>query len=339
MVGFQQQCLPRLSTMRTREASCFLQVSRDRKASVLTKPAQTYQEQLDLLKERGLAIPDEPLALHVLTHHNYYRLSPYRFPFTLPGDRDTFQPGATFDQIWDLYRFDRALRQLTLEACKRVEISARSRWAYETGHQLGPLAYLENHHYRNPSIHDRLLTKLDDEMKRSKEEFIHHHRNGLGMKWPPAWAVVEVASFGNTSNLIGQLKNPSLRQSIADSYQLDEKTFCSFLHHLCVLRNTAAHHCRLWNRKFTVTFQLPRKKPSHLPPNFFTPPRTRNYRRIHNSLILLIHMLTCIEPNTTWPARLITTLRTLDPSLLPEMGFPIDWQTRPLWHSHSPKHR
>jgi abortive infection bacteriophage resistance protein len=52
----------------------------------MSKPAETYQQQLDRLKSRGLIVPDEPFALHVLEHHNYYRLSAYRFPFTVVGD-------------------------------------------------------------------------------------------------------------------------------------------------------------------------------------------------------------------------------------------------------------
>ena len=98
-----------------------------------SKDTHTYQEQLDLLKARGLVVADEPSALHCLEHHNYYRLSPYRFPFTPPRNRDVFRPGTTFEQLWALYTFDRQLRHLVIEACKSVEISLRSRWAYEVG--------------------------------------------------------------------------------------------------------------------------------------------------------------------------------------------------------------
>lgn len=299
----------------------------------MSKPAITYQQQLDLLKARGLVVPDEPLARHILEHHNYYRLSAYRFSFTQPGNPDQFRPGITFDQIWALYQFDRSLRQLVLEACKRVEISARSRWAYELGHRLGPLAYLENSHFSDPLIHARTLTKLDTEMSRSKEEFIKHHKATLGMAWPPAWVIAEIASFGNVSNLISQLRHSAIRQAVADGYGLDEQVFGSLLHHLCVLRNTAAHHSRLWNRKFVITFQLPKKKPAHLHANFHTPTCTGNFRRLHNSLILLTHLVQCIEPATHWPSRLILLLKTLDPSLIPEMGFPPDWKTRPMWQA------
>jgi len=302
----------------------------------VSKPPLTYRDQLNQLKSRGLQVPDEAFALHILAHHNYYRLSAYRFSFTVPGAPDQFQPGTTFTQLWNLYHFDRSLRQLVLEACKRVEISARSRLAYEIGHQLGPLAYLENRHFSDPLEHARTLTKLDSEMTRSKEEFIKHHKRTLGMPWPPVWALMEVASFGSISKLLAGLEPPAIRQSVADTYDLDEKIFCSLFHHLSVLRNTAAHHSRLWNRKFTFTVQLPRKKPRHLAPNFnvtLSPLGNPNERRIYNSLVLLVHMMQVIEPSSTLPHRLACLLDTLDPALQPEMELPADWKTRPMWQA------
>jgi abortive infection bacteriophage resistance protein len=301
----------------------------------ISKPSKTYCEQLDILKARGLTVSDESFALHCLEHLNYYRLSAYRFPFAIAGNPDKFAPGTTFQQIWDLYHFDRGLRRLLLEACKRVEISVRSRWAYEIGQQLNPLAYKENQHFKDPHIHTQTLKKLQSEMERSKEEFIKHHKDTLSMPWPPVWVIVEVASFGSVSNLLKQVKSASLRQSIADTYQLDEKTFCSLFHHLSVLRNTAAHHSRLWNRKFVVTFQLPRKKPQYLWENFYTHPQhgTDRERKIYNSLVLLIHLIKIIEPASQWPQHLLHHLQTLEPTLIPSMGFPENWEMRPLWRT------
>lgn len=299
----------------------------------MSKPAQTYRQQLETLKGRGLTVADEAFALHCLEHLNYYRLSAYRFPFTVSGNPDQFQPGTAFQQIWDVYHFDRGLRQLILEACKRVEISVRSRLAYEIGHRLGPLAYLENRHFKNPLIHARTLTKLHTEMERSKEIFIQHHHDKLKMPWPPIWVAVEVASFGVVSNLLGQLQPPALRQTVADTYQLDEKTFCSFFHHLTVLRNIAAHHSRLWDRKLVITFQLPHKKPAQLGPNFYRDPAAPAGRegKIYNSLVLLLHLLRIIEPVSHWPLRLSRLLKSLDARLIPHMGFPADWQNRLIW--------
>jgi abortive infection bacteriophage resistance protein len=298
------------------------------------KDAKTYLEQLGLLKSRGLVVADDQFALHCLEHHNYYRLSPYRFPFTAPGNRDAFLPGTSFEQLWKLYTFDHNLRHLVIDACKSVEISLRARWAYQVAHALGPLGYLDNRHFSSQLIHARTLVKLHEEMERSREDFIQHHRANLFMPWPPAWVIVEIASFGNVSNLLSQLRQSSIRQAVANPFGMDEQTFCSLMHHLSVLRNSAAHHSRLWNRRFIFKFKLPKKKPSHLFPNFFVDPTLpKKEGKIHNSLILLLHLTTCIEPASDWPERLIRLMRSLDAHLIPEMGFPSDWKSRPLWQS------
>lgn len=301
----------------------------------MSKPALTYQEQLDLLKKRGLLVPNELFALHALAHHNYYRLSVYRLFFTQPGDPNSFKPGITFTQLWDLYHFDRTLRQLVLEGGKRVEISIRSRLAYEIGHLFDPLAYLDPLNFSATFNHADTLTRLRAEMDRSREEFIRHRQKKLGMPWPPIWVIAEVASFGTVARLLAGLKSSAIRQRVADTYQLDEKTLCSFVLHLSVLRNMAAHHGRLWNRKFTFTMQIPRKKPPHLFPNFnvtSSPLGNPKERKIYNSLVLLVHLVQIIEPQSDWPHRLATHLNTLDPALQPEMELPPGWQSRPLWH-------
>jgi hypothetical protein len=64
----------------------------------VSNPAETYQQQLNRLKSRGLIVPNESFALHILEHHNSFR-----FPFTPPADPDQFLPGTTFDQLWNLY--------------------------------------------------------------------------------------------------------------------------------------------------------------------------------------------------------------------------------------------
>jgi abortive infection bacteriophage resistance protein len=76
-----------------------------------SKPPRTFPEQLEILKGRGLTVTDESFALHCLAHHNYYRLSAYRLPLAAANDPDQFKPGATFEQLWGLYCFDRHLRK------------------------------------------------------------------------------------------------------------------------------------------------------------------------------------------------------------------------------------
>ena len=106
----------------------------------MSKSTLTYAVQLDLLESRGLTVNDDSHALHCLAN---YKLLPtlnlLAFYFT-EKDWTVFKQATTFEQIWSLYNFDRELRKLVIEACKRLEISARSRWAYELGLEYGPQA-------------------------------------------------------------------------------------------------------------------------------------------------------------------------------------------------------
>ena len=104
----------------------------------VSKDPLTYTEQLELLESWGLVIDDRHEALQSLADSNYYRLSIYGRAFTKINDHHRFRNGVTFKDILTLYNFDRELRKLVNEACKRLEISARSRWAYELAQAYGP---------------------------------------------------------------------------------------------------------------------------------------------------------------------------------------------------------
>ena len=291
------------------------------------KPAKTYTEQLQILKDRGLLVSDEIRALNCLEHHNYYRLSAYRFPLTVQGNPDQFLPGTTFEALWGLYDFDRILRQLVAEAVKRLEISVRARWAYVLGHAHGPQAYEHAPVFYIAKRHTDALGRLDEELERSDEVFIAHYRKQYQMQRPPIWAACEVMSFGLLSRFYENIRRDRDRKQISNTYGLSPDNLKSLLEHCVYIRNLCAHHARLWNRRFTITVQLPQSSPATVIPNL----HPAEGRRIYNTLILLIHVVGVVEPDTTWPKRLLTHLLTLDSGLLPLMGFPTDWQERPLW--------
>jgi abortive infection bacteriophage resistance protein len=86
-----------------------------------SKPYKTLPEQVALLRDRGMAIGDEPAATAQLLAIGYYRLSGYCYTFRehavpcattcgCPRRRDNFVVGTTLKQVVDLYEFDRALR-------------------------------------------------------------------------------------------------------------------------------------------------------------------------------------------------------------------------------------
>jgi abortive infection bacteriophage resistance protein len=295
----------------------------------MSKPPATFEQQLLLLESRGLVVGDRALALHRLSHANYFRLNCYRHPFQIPGT-DTFSPGSQFDRLWEIYRFDHLFRILMLDAIERCEISFRTQWAYVLAHAHGSQSYENPAIHREAATHQKTLSNIDTEIRRSTEDFLSSYR-GSGTARPPVWMVCEVMSLGQLSALYDNLVAPADRQAIADAYGFDEKVLRSFLHHLTVVRNSCAHHARLWNRRFAVTFTLPRKKPATLLAQFHS-----DTRAIHNTLVVLTHLLDIIEPGQHWTNRLIKLLGGHSWDITPHMGFPEDWRERDIWKKHLP---
>lgn len=302
--------------------------------TAFSKVPKTYAQQLQILKDRGLEVPDKDFALHCLEHLNYYRLSAYRFTFLKAGSTEEFEPGTTFTDLWTLYDFDQTLRRLVIDASKRVEVSVRSRWAYTLAHKYGAFAFEDPSHFKNANGHQGMLNKLDEELARSTEDFVTHFTQNHGLTRPPIWAACEVFSFGLMSRFYKSLRRSIDRLDIARTYGLDEKILASFLHHLATVRNHAAHHGRVWNRSFTVAMTPP-LHPPHLAANFLYNPATAE-RRIYNTLTMLVYMLSVIEPGCPIPRFLYQTLDQADPSYHGHMGFPADWKSRALWQALAP---
>lgn len=293
-----------------------------------SKLALSYEQQLQLLESRGLGVPDRPFAIHCLRHLNYYRLSPYRFPLTESGNPDRFRTGITFAQLWALYDFDQTLRRHVLDAAKRVEVSVRSHWAYVMGLKYGPFCYEDSAIFEKADEHLRCLAKVYTDLASSKEDFVKHFRDKYGLTRPPVWAVCEVLSFGQMSRLFQNLKTPLDRKAIAAPFGIDEKIFVSFLNYLTVVRNTAAHHARLWDRRFSVKFVLPHK-PAKLKASLHDDPAADG--RIYNTITMLLHLLEVIEPNCRVGPSIYRTIDAFDAIYHPHMGMPPDWKDRPLW--------
>ena len=99
---------------------------RARGSETFAKPPLSHERMLEQLESRGLVVPDRDRALRYLRHLGYYRLSPYTIPFQAERSTHTFAPGAEFDDVLDLYVFDRKLRLHCLDALERVEVAVRA---------------------------------------------------------------------------------------------------------------------------------------------------------------------------------------------------------------------
>jgi len=145
------------------------------------KPPLGIVDQIQLLSKRGMEIPNPQRAIRYLSHISYFRLRGYWIPFEKKDKRHDhrFIDGTTFDDVLNLYIFDRKFRLLMLEAIERVEISFRAHFANELGVAYGSHFYLDTKYAYNIDLHERLLTTLASEIHRSTELFIEHYNKNL----------------------------------------------------------------------------------------------------------------------------------------------------------------
>ena len=83
------------------------------------KQAASYQDQVRILKSKGLIIEDKNDCMQFLKHTNYYRFSAYCESFRYEG-KGRFIEGTTFDQIRNVYMFDQKLRAWLFEVVEEL---------------------------------------------------------------------------------------------------------------------------------------------------------------------------------------------------------------------------
>lgn len=296
-----------------------------------TKPSLNFQQKIALLQAKGMAVPDAAKAEHWLRHVSYYRLSAYWLPFEHPKGQagPRFPPGTHFDTVVALYEFDRHLRLLMLDAIERIEVAIRGSWAYALAHQGGPHAYLNVALYGNPAQFRKLRAQLVESVRTSPETYVVHYRNKYTKpRLPPVWMIAEIMSFGQLSRWYANLASRPLRNQVAQPFALSEAVFVPLIRHLTTVRNTCAHHGRLWNRGFLIRPVMP-MKPANLAVTLAPP--GQGPAKLYNTIVMLVFLLQQVEPGSTWKDEMKALLAAHPTTDLTAMGFPGHWDQRPLW--------
>lgn len=221
-----------------------------------TKPFRTLEQQLEILKGRGLIIKDKANALNILSRTNYYRFSAYSL--TLRNE-DVFDPDASFDAVYELYRFDDALRKIIMEFSSYIEIAFRSYVAYTHAKKHGPLGYMDSSNFINKFYHDKFIEQITYEIDRSDDVFVEHHKSDCGSVFP-LWVAIECSSFGDLSKFYKNMIQVDKEYISSNHVGVGYDRLANWLQVCVVARNTAAHGGRFYNRTFqSVRVSLSRR--------------------------------------------------------------------------------
>ena len=289
-------------------------------------PPTSMSDQVSLLLQRGMSIPDPDEAERFLSNVNYYRFRGYVEPFvdqaTSCGLRP-FQAGTTFDTVVERYIFDKRLRLLLLEAFSYIEVSIRAQWTYH-------LSYSQNggeHAHLNSNLFSE---EYGENLAALKEDYEEHGKklHRYDFEACPVWAISEVMSLGQLSRWYHSTILP-VRKLVAAHYDLHYKTLGSLLRHLVTVRNFCAHHELLWDREFITKLSRPNRMGSFQSPMAFFN-ETEN-GKLYNTLVMVSYLTTVITNNKSWTRDLVS-LMDLYPNIPQErMGFVVDWRELDIW--------
>lgn len=245
------------------------------------KPFKDYIDLRQLLESRGMQIQDAPRVERKLAQIGYYRLSGFWYPCRqisfdasgvaimtgvngTPKRKDDFLPDTSFDKAFELYLFDKKLRELMLNAIERIEVHVRSVIAHEVGRQ-DPLAYrkvqfvnpskarnFRDKHGKLRNIWQEWSTSQCQKVSKSREEHVvWHFQNNKDI---PFWVAIEAWDFGLLSKYFDLLKGNyqnliCRRLGVVDKQgRPDPRILRSWLQEINILRNRCAHHSRIWNQ-------------------------------------------------------------------------------------------
>ena len=289
----------------------------------------SFSEQADLLLHRGL-IADHNELISVLKQVNYYRLSGYWFPFKNPDN--TFKPATTLQKVIERYKYDQSLRLLIFEGVGILEVTLRTQTIYHIAHSCGPFGYTNRDNLPNitKTRFNQLHVSIVEEQKRSKEVFIRHFytKYGDSHRCLPIWIAGEILTFGMFLTLFRGIP-VNIKQQIARQYNISDKVLESWLRALNGVRNTCAHHARLWNRELGYRPMIPRQR-KH--PEWHIPVEITNHR-LFGILSIMLYLLNIIDYHGTWLRKLSQLIKQNPNIPLRPMGFPDNWQESPFWTS------
>lgn len=271
-------------------------------------------------------ISDESFASDFLEHVSYFRFAAYLRPMEIDKAHN-YKPGASFDNAVKLYRFDTELRHLIFFAIQRIEISLMAKiinkFALNHGAMwfLCPELAIDKHNFTDN------LSTLERELKRSKEDFIKEHISKYGQdEYPPVWKLLELASFGCLTKLYFNFSDTKTKKTIARQYSVPQHEILeSWMKALNALRNTCAHHGRVWNRTMPVMPQLPAKLTNDW---ILTKPAPN---KLYATLSCMVYWLDAIDYSNSFVSdfkALISRYPNVDTAA---MGFPSGWENEPLW--------
>ncbi len=300
----------------------------------MKKERITYQKSysnpfqlVELMQLRGLHVDDVHQAADLITKIGYFRLSSYFHPLlAIPKEDQKFKSGATFDNLMEMYWFDRKLRLFIFGEIEKIEIALRSILIDAFTQYFGDQFWMTTPKYfSNYDLFIKTKKELLSSIYRSKEDYIVHFKDHYRDEFPPSWMLAEIISIGCVGKVYKNISDTRIKKQVARKFGLQPIVLESWIMTIAGLRNICCHHSRLWNRELPIQPAIPRR--CHFPwlnDGF-------DSKRTYFRLCMIKYLLYAIAPKnklTEEVSMLLIRFPSIDKQAL---GFQENWLEQPLW--------
>lgn len=235
----------------------------------------TYDKQITFLEEqKGLIISDKEYARKILLKIGYFPLiNGYKAVFkeVIHGK---FQKGTTFEDIYELYRFDNDLRNIFLKYILIVERSIKSSLSYHFCKEYGDLQsdYLsiKNYDYidKKKNVINKMMKIMSGQLRYDSDYvYIRHYMNTY--QYVPLWVLMNVLTIGQLSKIYSCQKGRIQIKVCQDFGCMKVNELGKMLAVMTKFRNVCAHNDRLFDfhtkdalldMEIYKQLQIPKKK-------------------------------------------------------------------------------
>ncbi len=143
---------------------------------------------------------------------------------------------------------------------------------------------------------------------------------------------VEAWDFGTLSWLL-EIAHPNDRAAISKRYDLLPNTLVSWIKTLAFVRNTSAHHSRLWNAGIINQPLVP--KPYEAAPLVHLGSDLERRTRVYGASTVANYFVRRINPGSSWPSRMKAHWNAFPamPFATPiQGGFLPGWDVEAIWN-------
>lgn len=223
----------------------------------MSKPFKSIDEQINLLKSRGLTFSDENKAKSFLLCNNYYNVINYYSKFFI-SNNDQYIETTNFDEISQVYYFDKEIKAIFFKSILEIEKYLKSLISYyfSESHREN-YAYLNAKNFKDDDILKVTqtianLSKIIEKKQKEKNQnsikhYINQHHN------VPLWVLSNYMTFGqiiifytymkdSEKNKIAKIFSTFLSENLGiQNIKITPKHVVSYLNNICEVRNIVAH--------------------------------------------------------------------------------------------------